>query len=315
MPRPDDTDPADRHARELRRARPHRPHLDPPLGGRIMRVERLRGEAAAMVPAARPSDAPRDGIPSGFAPDDGGLPADASVLLELATAPVKRMARIVYSSNAAFVLELDARDPVDPSRPLRAVYKPTRGERPLWDFPHRTLHFREVATYLVAAALELSLVPPTTLRDGPLGAGSAQLFVDALDRELTAEEDAALDPLLRDLAVLDVLVNNADRKQAHLLVTSDAGLRGIDHGLSFLPYPRQRTVLIDLGGSPLPEPVLQRVRDLAGDDSRRSLLRDCLAPLLDDEELNALGGRLEEVAATGRYPVLDPWDGRPFEWW
>jgi hypothetical protein len=315
MPRPDDTDPADRHARELRRARPHRPHLDPPLAGRIMRVERLRGEAAAMVPAARPSDAPRDGIPSGFAPDDGGLAADASVLLELATAPVKRMARIVYSSNAAFVLELDARDPVDSSRPLRAVYKPTRGERPLWDFPHRTLHFREVATYLVAAALELSLVPPTTLRDGPLGAGSAQLFVDALDRELTAEEDAALDPLLRDLAVLDVLVNNADRKQAHLLVTSDAGLRGIDHGLSFLPYPRQRTVLIDLGGTPLPPALADRLVALAGDPARMSALSARLRRMLTGPEVDAFLARLTELAADPVYPVLDPWDGRPFEWW
>jgi uncharacterized repeat protein (TIGR03843 family) len=314
MPRHDDPDPADRRARDLRRGRAHRPHLDPPLAGRIMRVERLRSDASN-AQSSRAAAAPRDGIPTGFAPDDGGSAADAAVLMELATAPVRRMARIVYSSNAAFVLELDAADPADASRPLRAVYKPTRGERPLWDFPHRTLHFREVAAYLVAAALSLDVVPPTTLRDGPLGPGSVQLFIDALDRELTDAEDEALDPLLRDLAALDVLINNADRKQAHLLVTADARLRGIDHGLSFLPYPRQRTVLIDLGGTPLPLGIAERIEALASDPAGLSALLGRLGRLLGGPEVDAFSGRLAELAADPTYPVLDPWDGRPFEWW
>ncbi|HXA28505.1 MAG TPA: phosphatidylinositol kinase [Candidatus Angelobacter sp.] len=314
MPRPDDPDSSDRRARDLRRGHPHRPHLDPPLAGRIMRVERLRGDAAGLDARAAPA-APHDGIPDGFAPDDGGLAADTAVLFELATAPVRRMARIVYSSNAAFVLELDATDPVDASRPLRAVYKPVRGERPLWDFPHRTLHFREVATYLVAAALSLDVIPATTLRDGPLGPGSVQLFVDALDRELTGAEDEALEPLLRDIAALDVLVNNADRKQAHLLVTPDARLRGIDHGLTFLPYPRQRTVLIELGGTALPAGTAASVAGLAGDPAQLSALRSRLSRLLAAPEVDAFAGRLTELAADPTYPVLDPWDGRPFEWW
>lgn len=277
-----------------------------------MRVERLRAEAPAV--ATRGAAGPRDGVPAGFSPSDGALPGDETVLMEMATAPVKRMARIVYSSNAAFVLELDARDPVDPSRPLRAVYKPTRGERPLWDFPHRTLHFREVATYLVAAALGLSLVPPTTLREGPLGPGSVQLFIDVIDRELSGAEDEALDPLLRAMAALDVLVNNADRKQAHLLVTPDASLRGIDHGLTFLPYPRQRTVLIDLGGTPLPSGVAARVGALA-EDSSLAALRSRLGRLLGAPEVDAFAARVRELAADPVYPLLDPWDGRPFEWW
>jgi len=278
-----------------------------------MRAERLRGEALSAGDDS--SATPPEAIPAGFVPTEGGLPADASVLMELATAPVRRMARIVYSSNAAFVLELDADDPVDASRPLRAVYKPTRGERPLWDFPHRTLHFREVATYLVAAALSLDVVPPTTLRDGPLGPGSAQLFVEALDRQLTDSEDEALDPVLRDVAALDVLINNADRKQAHLLVTASAGLRGIDHGLTFLPYPRQRTVLIDLGGTPLPAELASRVAAVASDSSALAALRDRLSQLLSTAEVDAFTSRLAELAADPTYPVLDPWDGRPFEWW
>jgi uncharacterized repeat protein (TIGR03843 family) len=237
------------------------------------------------------------------------------VLLELATAPVRRMARIVYSSNATFVLELDAADPVDASQPLRAVYKPTRGERPLWDFPHRTLHFREVATYLVSAALGLDLVPPTTLRDGPVGPGSVQLFVDMLDRELTESEDEAMDAPLRDMAALDALVNNADRKQAHLLVSAGGALRGIDHGLTFLPYPRQRTVLIDIGGTPLPASTAARVEALSSDPQRAAALRDRLCRLLAAAEVDAFFGRLAELAADPVYPLLDAWDGRPFEWW
>jgi uncharacterized repeat protein (TIGR03843 family) len=293
---------------DARRRRPHRPHLDPPLGGRIMRVERLRSEMPA-------SAAARGDVAGTLAPDDGALPGDETVLMELATAPVTRMARVVYSSNAAFILELDAADPVDASQPLRAVYKPSRGERPLWDFPHRTLHFREVATYLVDAALGFGLVPPTTLRDGPLGPGSAQLFVDVIDRELRDDEDEALDPMLRDIAALDVLVNNADRKRAHLLVSTGGRLRGIDHGLTFLPYPRQRTVLIDLGGTPLPESTAAHVVALAEDRVRRDALLDRLAHLLSPPEVDAFRHRLRELAADPVYPVLDGWDGRPFEWW
>jgi uncharacterized repeat protein (TIGR03843 family) len=280
-----------------------------------MRVERLRGDVAMPSRPAGGGRAPREEIPAGFSPEDGALSGDEGVLLELATAPVQRMARIVYSSNAAFVLELDAADPVDASRPLRAVYKPTRGERPLWDFPHRTLHFREVATYLVSAALGLDLVPPTTLRDGPIGPGSVQLFVDVLDRELNDVEDAAMDGPLRDIAALDALVNNADRKQAHLLVSAGGGLRGIDHGLTFLAYPRQRTVLIDLGGTPLPASTAARLAALVGDASLAGALRERLCRLLGTAEVDAFMGRLAELAADPTYPLLDPWDGRPFEWW
>lgn len=312
-PDPPDAAP-DQPARRERTRRRHRPHLDPPLGGHIVRVERLRT-------AAGPSRGPESaGVGRGAgdgsaAATDGALPGDETVLMELATAPVKRMARIVYSSNAAFVVELDAADPVDATQPLRAIYKPARGERPLWDFPHRTLHFRETATYLVAAALGLALVPPTVVRDGPLGPGSLQLFVDVADRELTSAEEEAFDPLLRDIAALDVLVNNADRKRAHLLVTRDSQLRGIDHGLTFLPYPRQRTVLIDLGGTPLPSSTGDRVVALSADAARRSSLLGLLGGLLAAVEVDAFEGRLTELAADPVYPVLDPWDGRPFEWW
>jgi uncharacterized repeat protein (TIGR03843 family) len=173
---------------------------------------------------------------------------------------------------------------------------------------------REAAAYVVSAALGDGLVPPTTLRDGPHGPGSVQLFVHAAGDELTAPP-VTLEEELRGLAALDVLINNADRKRAHLLIGDDARLHGIDNALSFLPYPRQRTVLIELGGEPLPATVAARVSALAGDPVRRAALDTELARLLEHEEVLACGERLDRLAHERVYPRLDPWEGRPFEWW
>jgi hypothetical protein len=243
-----------------------------------------------------------------------GAPADAEVLRRLRGEPVRGIGRVVYSSNAVFLVEFEGPDPTHPDQPLRAIYKPARGERPLWDFPRQTLHMRETAAYVVSAALDDGLVPATTLRDGPHGPGSVQLFIHAAE-EGEAQPVAALEEELRGLAALDVLINNADRKRAHLLLGDDGHLRGIDNALSFLPYPRQRTVLIQLGGEPVPPSVVERVQALAADRTRRSRLDNQLGRLLDDSEVIAFNERLDALAADPVYPPLDPWDGRPFEWW
>jgi hypothetical protein len=243
-----------------------------------------------------------------------GAPGDAEVLRRLRAAPITGMGRVVYSSNAVFILELEGADPDHPDEPLRAIYKPARGERPLWDFPLQTLHMREVAAYVVSAALEDGMVPPTTLRDGPHGPGSVQLFVHGAVDDADVQRDA-IEEQLRSLAALDVLINNADRKRAHLLLGDDGRVHGIDNALSFLPYPRQRTVLIELGGERLPDPVAARVRALAVDEERRAVLAGHLGRLLEGAEVRAFDERLEALAGSAVFPVLDPWDGRPFEWW
>jgi hypothetical protein len=243
-----------------------------------------------------------------------GAPAHAEVLRRLRSEPISGIERVVYSSNAVFLLELQRPDPTHPDQPLRAIYKPARGERPLWDFPRQTLHMREAAAYVVSAALHDGLVPPTTLRDGPHGPGSLQLFIHAA-AEANAAPPEVLDEQVRGLAALDVLINNADRKRAHLLLGDDGHLRGIDNALSFLPYPRQRTVLIQLGGETLPPPVAARVQSLAGDPERRARLDTELARLLEADEVAAFCQRLDALAARPVFPPLDPWDGRPFEWW
>ena len=112
-----------------------------------------------------------------------------------------------------------------------------------------------------------------------------------------------------------MLINNADRKRTHLLVVDGPNVKAIDNALSFLPYPRQRTALISLGGSELPPRLAKRVQDLAGDETRMTALQTRLRRLLSEAEVDAFGHRVAELAADPIYPVLDAWDGRPFEWW
>ncbi len=248
-------------------------------------------------------------------PADGAAPRDVEIARSLAEAPIARIGEVVYGSNAVFLIEFDAPDPADVAQPMRAVYKPVRGERPLWDFPRRTLYLREVAAYVVDAALGLRTVPVTILRDGPLGPGSVQLFVHVLEERLSAKQADRVEGQLRAVAALDVLINNADRKRTHLLVTDGPRIRAIDNALSFLPYPRQRTALIALGGSALPAHLARRVQRLAGDAARMTELLTRLRRLLNEAEVDAFSHRVAELAADPTYPVLDAWDGRPFEWW
>ena len=248
-------------------------------------------------------------------PADGGAASDSATLITLARAPISHVGEVLYGSNAVFLLELDATDPELDGEPMRAIYKPTRGERPLWDFPRHTLYLRETATYLVDAALGFGHVPPTVLRDGPLGPGSIQLFVHPVTSGPAEADAPSLERQLRQVAALDVLVNNADRKRAHLLVTAGPRVRAIDNALTFLPYPRQRTALIDLGGTRLPAAVAAAVRALAADEVRLAALRARLTRLLAPQEVEAFGHRVAELAADPVFPRLDDWDGRPFEWW
>ena len=145
-----------------------------------------------------------------------------------------------------------------------AVYKPRRGERPLWDFARGTLCQREVAAYLLNAALGWNLVPPTVLRDGPYGIGSVQLFIDA-DQEahlFTMQKEGGFESAIEQLAVFDVLANNADRKSGHCLKGNDGRLWAIDHGICFHAEPKLRTVLWDYAGKPLRPDILADLRAL-----------------------------------------------------
>lgn len=248
-------------------------------------------------------------------PTDGGREADTRILCALAEAGIKRTGEVPYGSNAVFILELDAPDPVLPDQRMRAVYKPARGERPLWDFPSQTLYLREVAAYWVDAALELGHLPPVALRDGPLGPGSVQLFVHSAERRPNAEQAARLEQQIREVAAFDVMVNNADRKRSHLMIKRDFNLCAIDNALTFLPYPRQRTALISLGGAKIPDSFNTRLSAFTGDPARVAAIRGRLERVISQSEVDAFIERANDLAANPVYPVLDDWDGRPFEWW
>ena len=206
------------------------------------------------------------------------------------------------------------------------VYKPVGGERPLWDFPDGTLAGREVAAYEVAAATGWALVPPTVLREGPLGEGMAQLWVEPDPQaRLLALQDAeeaepgwlpigraqvgagrtallvhADDPRLRRLTVLDAVLNNADRKGGHLLPAVDGRLYGIDHGVTFAVRGKLRTLLWGWAGEPLPTEALEVLRKLAADLA--GALGERLRPMLTAAEIAATRQRVAGLLATGRHP-------------
>lgn len=180
------------------------------------------------------------------------------------------------------------------------VYKPVRGERPLWDFPDGTLAAREAAAYLVSTAFGWNVVPPTVLRDGPYGEGMVQLWMDGdptVDLTVLVRADV---PPLRRMAVFDAVINNADRKGGHLIPMPGGHVYGVDHGVSFHQQDKLRTVLWSWAGDPLPDEavdVLSEVRaGLEGD------LGDGLHALLTRREVAAVTRRVDRLLTSRRYP-------------
>ena len=228
--------------------------------------------------------------------------------------------RLVDASNATLFCKISL-DGVD----AHCVYKPVRGERPLWDFPDGTLAGREVATYLISAA-SFGVVPPTVLRPGPFGSGMVQLWVE------TREEDELVDiisvddvkpgwipvfhahdrfgdpavlvhadhPRIAEMSAFDVVVNNADRKGGHVLHALDGSVYGVDHGICLHTEPKLRTVLWGWAREPLPEHVVESLRRL------RSELDGALGESLHDHltraEVRAVGERTDKLLAAGVYP-------------
>ena len=209
---------------------------------------------------------------------------------------------IVYGSNACFLIVLED---VSAGRSL-AVYKPARGEYPLWDFPEGTLHRREVASFEVDRLLGWRLVPPTVLGRGRHGPGSIQLFVE--ESEAGGQVPVSS---LRRLALLDWILNNADRKADHILVSTSGQLLGIDHGLTFHVQPKLRTILWHFAGERIDDSDLDDLRRLRallqGPSSRR------VHHLLDPLEWKALLRRIDGLVAGEVFP--DPaHKAIPYRW-
>jgi uncharacterized repeat protein (TIGR03843 family) len=212
---------------------------------------------------------------------------------------VEVLGRMPWSSNATFLVCLSrGRDQ------LLAIYKPQRGERPLWDFPRGTLCNRELAAREVSEALGWAIVPDTVLRDGPAGPGMMQRFIhhDPEEHYFTLLESHPDD--FRRMAAFDVVINNTDRKGGHCLRATESGaIFGIDHGVSFHAQWKLRTVIWDFACEPIPPDVCADLHRL--DAELRADLGHRLAPLLDRFELDAVQARLGHLLATGEYPDAD----------
>jgi uncharacterized repeat protein (TIGR03843 family) len=218
-------------------------------------------------------------------------------------------------SNYVFVVRLEdpdrpAADPEDkdPAGAMFGIYKPSAGERPLRDFPFGTLHLRERASYLLATALGWPDIPPTVVREGPHGEGSVQLFIDAdVEANYFTLRDDCLH-LFEPVAMFDVLAHNADRKGGSCLkADADGRIWAIDHGLTFNPMARRRTVMFEFNGQEYPVELLDDVQRVADDlaDGDSDLAVE-MSALLSESEIEGLRRRAERMLQSRRFPMLDP---------
>jgi hypothetical protein len=195
---------------------------------------------------------------------------------------------------------------------ILAVYKPSRGEQPLWDFPENTLAAREVCAWQVSQALGLGLVPLTLLRDGPLGPGSLQEYIDYNPNYHYFSFKSVDLERLRPVVLFDLLVNNADRKGSHILVQKRTRrMYLIDHGLCFHAEDKLRTVVWNFAGEPIPADLLAVLSTFLGELAQAGGLTALLSQNLNPEEMFALRSRAEGLLASGHFP-FPPADRRSF---
>lgn len=273
----------------------------------------MRARAGTDRGVSGPHDSPEDHSDGTVESDPHGTtyvydatipPGDPRVVELLDNGDVDVIATMPWSSNATFLVEVsDGHDHVP------AVYKPERGERPLWDFPCG-LWRREVAASVLSDHLGFDLVPPTLPRsDAPLGPGSVQAFVPARFEEhyFTMRDDPRLGPALRRLCAFDFVANSADRKSGHCLIDAQDRLWAIDNGLAFHTELKVRTVIWDFAGEAIPDEVLRALDRLLGKS-----LPSRLDELLDGDERDAVRRRAAALLSAGRFPH-DP-TGRRVPW-
>jgi len=232
-----------------------------------------------------------------------------TILALLQEGKMELQGRFVSSSNYTFYVLVS-----HGSQKAFTVYKPIRGERPLWDFPEETLALREVAAFLVSEALGWGIVPPTVYRpDGPYGAGSLQLYIQAEPDVHYFNLPEADKPALRQIALFDLLINNADRKGGHLLKDLSGKLWVIDHGICFHAEPKLRTVIWDFAGEAISEKLLDDVAQFHDRLTNEPDLKTAIHSLLSPRETAALRRRAAAVLAQRCYPT--PREGeRNFPW-
>ena len=233
--------------------------------------------------------------------DELGARATALALLKCGEIDIE--GRMPYSSNATFLVNLR-----DGALVGQGIYKPLKGERPLWDF-EAGLYRREVAAYQLSETMGFGVVPPTIVRSGPYGEGSIQWFVNADHSQhyfTIFENNPETHDALRRMAVLDVIANNTDRKSGHVLLGHDRNIWGIDHGLCFAADFKLRTVIWEFAGEALPETAIVPLTRLVDGVPLE------ISALLNDEEVEAISDRASWLLELGAFPVDET--GRRYPW-
>jgi uncharacterized repeat protein (TIGR03843 family) len=235
-------------------------------------------------------------------------PSNTAVLELLTHGSIEAVGQVVWGSNYTFLVKVTLDDETQ-----QAIYKPARGERPLWDFPHGSLVEREVAAYLVSEALGWQFVPPTLLRaQAPAGPGSLQLYIEANPELHYFTFDEKLKQRLRPAALFDLLINNADRKAGHILLDEHDRLWLIDHGVCFHEEPKLRTVIWDFVGEPIPDELRADIGSLLEQLQPGMNLHEQLSNLLSTGEIEALRDRTALLLSEATFP--EPGPGRPYPW-
>jgi hypothetical protein len=229
------------------------------------------------------------------------------VLTALSQGTMEMKGLLPWGSNYTFLVYMEH----DGLR-LPAVYKPARGERPLWDFPDGTLYKRETAAYVVSEALGWGFVPPTVARDGDEGPGSVQFFVDADPDSHYFNFPEEQKESLKSIVAFDIIANNADRKGGHVLRDRQGEVWAIDHGLCFHTDSKLRTVIWDFAGQPIPDDTAKSLRKFCDLLVPSSDLYTLLEQLLSPAEVTALRRRTDRLLRVGCFP--QPGGGRNYPW-
>ena len=258
----------------------------------------------------RPISAPHSVAPAPIVPADGcdwPVP-DPDALAALATGHIVDCKLVPWGSNYTFAVVLD----VPGGASITGIYKPERGEIPLWDFESGTLYRREYAAFVLSYLLGWRFIPPTVIRDGPHGIGTVQLYVEPDESMHDRTIRRAYHDQLQRIVLFDLVTNNADRKASHCFVGRiDRRIWGIDHGLTFHVHPKLRTVLWDFCGEQIDGGLLDALDAL---NARKAEVRAALRPYLSRPEIDMLFARVANIRDSQLFPMLNPRRNVPYGW-
>ena len=234
--------------------------------------------------------------------------SSADILFLLEKADIEIEGLVPWGSNYTFLVKL-CHEAVE----AQGIYKPRRGERPLWDFPAGSLCQRERAAFLLSQATGWDIVPPTVLRQGPQGQGSLQYFIDHDPDQHYFTLKGQFTEQMHKIVLFDMMTNNADRKGGHVILGRDDHIWAIDHGICFHVDYKLRTVIWDFAGSPIPTNLIENMQCLYDTLTQKETpLTIALHQLLSKGEVRALRSRVQDLIELGHFP--EPGPGRHYPW-